>query len=150
LGVFARNLGDKGVVIVPFQQDEDKTKNEILSKNWNGYKLRAPGLLLIGEDFATFDPHKSSDNWIYIPLKDLMDTSRVLEILILSDFFKSLTKACENNIRISDLREQLKKRNLANRAKKVFDETEIQLGPIATNIAAVKEAINICLDCVKA
>lgn len=149
LGVFARNLGDKGVVFVPFSQDEDKTKNEILSKNWDEYELRAPGLLLIGEDFANFDPHKSSDNWIYIPLEGLMDTSRVAEFRILSDFFNDLTKACENNIEISDLKRHLKKRNLANRTKKVFGETQIQFGPIATTIDAVKEAINICLDCVK-
>ncbi|RQW78913.1 MAG: hypothetical protein EHM14_10490 [Methanothrix sp.] len=150
LKTLARRLGDRGVVIVPFQKDENKIKDEIISKNWTKRERSAlwksPGLLLIGEDFANFDPCKSNGNWIYIPLEDLIDTSRMEKMLVIFDLFDALTKACENDISIPDLREQLKQRNLSNRAKRVIDETQIQFGPIATNIADIKETINICLD----
>ena len=62
----ARNLEGHGVVIVPFLGDIERTRDEVMAKDWTsdefGQVSRVPALLVISKDFDDFSPR--SDPWI--------------------------------------------------------------------------------------
>lgn len=57
---FARRLGDLSAVVKPFAADIEDTRKHVLDKQWSEKELReiskTPSLLMINEDFGTFDP----------------------------------------------------------------------------------------------
>lgn len=57
---FARNLGDSAALVRPFAGDIETTRQHVLSKNWSRDQLdeiaKTPSLLMINNDFDTFDP----------------------------------------------------------------------------------------------
>lgn len=63
---FARNLGDKGALVRPFQGDIESSRKGILDKNWTDSERReiskTPALLMIDKDFDTFNPEE--DSWL--------------------------------------------------------------------------------------
>lgn len=65
---FARNIGDEGVVVRPFLGDIERTKGDVLSKNWTRNELnelqKTPGLLVIDKNFDEFDPREHQ--WLYL------------------------------------------------------------------------------------
>src|SRR5690349_16837494 len=62
----ARNLKDRGAVITPFLGDIERTREEVMSKNWTDQEFRqvsqVPSLLVISKDFDDFSPR--SDPWV--------------------------------------------------------------------------------------
>jgi hypothetical protein len=75
---FARNLGDDGVVVRPFLGDIDRTKGDVLSKDWTAQEKEqlknTPGLLVIDKDFDEFNPREHQ--WLYLNLGGkVFDTS---------------------------------------------------------------------------
>ena len=62
----ARNLKDRGAVITPFLGDIERTREEVMSKNWTDQEFRqvsqVPALLVISKDFDDFSPR--SDPWV--------------------------------------------------------------------------------------
>lgn len=61
-----RSLGDRGVVVAPFQSDARATSDEITFKEWRSDELaeiqRTPSLLVLTKDLADFSPR--SDPWL--------------------------------------------------------------------------------------
>jgi hypothetical protein len=57
---FARNMKDYGVLVRPFTGDIETARSHILDKPWPDAQrseiCNTPGLLMIEEDFDTFDP----------------------------------------------------------------------------------------------
>ena len=67
---FARRLGDAGAVVRPFAADIESTRQQVLEKAWSEDQKcelhNTPSLLMINEDFATFDPR--AHPWIQLHL----------------------------------------------------------------------------------
>lgn len=63
---FARNLGDKGAVVLPFAGDVPATQQSIRDKRWPHESVEllqnTPAMLMIGTDFDDFDPRYHS--WV--------------------------------------------------------------------------------------
>jgi len=57
---FARKLGDSAALVKPFMGDIDAVRKHILDKDWSDSELQeirnTPGLLMIDQDFDSFDP----------------------------------------------------------------------------------------------
>jgi hypothetical protein len=62
----ARSLKGHGAVIVPFVGDIERTRGEVMSKDWTSEEFRqvsqVPALLIISRDFDDFSPR--SDPWV--------------------------------------------------------------------------------------
>lgn len=62
----ARSLKGQGAVIVPFVGDIERTRGEVMSKDWTSEEFRqvsqVPALLIISRDFDDFSPR--SDPWV--------------------------------------------------------------------------------------
>ena len=67
---FARDLGERGVLIRPFDQDVGSTMNQVLGKDWPeecwSWITESPGLLAMEAEFAEFDPRR--DRWLHVRL----------------------------------------------------------------------------------
>jgi hypothetical protein len=62
----ARSLKGHGAVIVPFLGDIERTRDEVMSKDWTSEEFRqvsqVPALLVISKDFDDFSPR--ADPWV--------------------------------------------------------------------------------------
>jgi len=74
---FARKMGQAGVLLRPFAGDIESAKSNILDKPWRPAQRaelsKTPGLLMIEEDFDTFDPHHH--RWLHISLHSRLESS---------------------------------------------------------------------------
>jgi len=94
---FARNLRDDGVVVRPFLGDIERTRSDILSKNWTEKEKNqfrnTPGLLVIDTDFDEFNPREH--RWLYLNFGGQIFDSPV-EIDEYKDILESLAEIVAN------------------------------------------------------
>lgn len=71
---FARELGEKATLVVPFVEDITKIKNKIMSKEWTPEQLetikKMPGMLMIDVDFSEFNPTQNKWAYFYFDLEE--------------------------------------------------------------------------------
>lgn len=81
---FARELGEKATLVVPFIEDINQIKNTILSKPWTKEQLemiqKMPGMLMIEVDFSEFDP--TQNKWAYFHFDVEEDSLKDIEKLL--------------------------------------------------------------------
>ena len=100
LARFAREIGDQGALVKPFQGDEATTLDNALKKNWSDAQVMRmrkdlPALLVIDEDFDAFDPTRS--NYIYISLRTAMDDFGNVRIFDVQELLDILVDACSRS-----------------------------------------------------
>lgn len=80
---FARELGEKADLTVPFLEDIEKTNYGILKKNWTSEQLKiiqnTPGMLMINVEFAEFDPQLNE--WLYFSFQGENNLKGIEELL---------------------------------------------------------------------
>lgn len=90
---FARKMKDCGVLLRPFTGDIESTRSHILDKPWTDAQkseiYNTPGLLMIEEDFDTFDPRKH--RWLFFSFGSRSER----EISRVNEFAKDLAELAE-------------------------------------------------------
>lgn len=90
---FAKDLGDAGALVRPFQGNADSALGDILAKAWNKdaanyMAANLPALLMTSVDFDDFDPQASQHAIIF--LRDLIDKHGNVEMFALGNLLKGL------------------------------------------------------------
>ena len=119
---FARNLGDKGALVRPFQGDIESSRKGILDKNWTESEKReiskTPALLMIDKDFDTFNPEE--DSWLLFNFGEKLHEG-IVGAYKYKEPLKAIVEATkEDNINIFEVAHKAKHELSVNDATKVF------------------------------
>lgn len=94
---FARDLREDGVVVQPFPNDIDTTRQHVLGKRWTEEEskqlMETPGLLVIDKDFDEFNPRQHK--WVYLAFGREVVDSRA-SIKDYEDVLAALVKLAAN------------------------------------------------------
>ena len=97
---FARNLRDAGALVRPFQGDIEQTRQEVLDKSWSAEELveirKTPSLLMMNEDFDTFEPKLHP--WIQLNFGQKLDSDMpTLAVLRFGEMLGQLAEAVQGS-----------------------------------------------------
>lgn len=91
---FARDMRKSGAVVTPFPGDIEKVRAEVMQKEWlEGERVKieqTPGMLMINEDFVSFDPR--SHRWLYINFGERI-VDQDVSVEEFADVFRRLSEA---------------------------------------------------------
>lgn len=124
---FARDIGETGALVRPFRGDEEATKRDILSKDWNEKEKRriehTPGILVIDVDFDEFNPR--SKRWLHFSLRDSMSRYGEVSIFELEELLSILAEACRSGENIFNRADEIARRKVM---AELYDSFELKPG----------------------
>ena len=111
----ARNLGDRGAVVVPFGGDAEEVREHVLNKDWTkeelGLLMRTPCLLLIDTDFNEFNPR--AHKWAILNVDGGMGGASVNDLA--EKIHKISIAVSKGEVDLFDLFEEYSRENIMNR-----------------------------------
>lgn len=119
---FARNLGDNGALVRPFQGDIESSRKGILDKNWTESEKqeisKTPALLMIDKNFDTFNPKE--DQWLLFNFGEKLDEG-IVGTYKYKEPLKAIVEAAkDDNIDIFEIAHKAKHELSINEATKIF------------------------------
>ena len=133
---FARDLGDEASLTIPFMEDIEEIKDNVLNKKWTLEQRKmiekTPGLLMTDVEFSKFQPQKN--DWVYFSFNP---QNTIEEIEILLKELASLVKNGQANI-LKEAQQMKQKQTLKKLERTV--EIKPQLHGVSVNL---KQALKI-------
>lgn len=133
---FARDLGDEASLTIPFMEDIEEIKGNVLNKKWTLEQRKmiekTPGLLMTDVEFSNFQPQKN--DWVYFSFNP---QNTIEEIEILLKELATIVKKGQANI-LKEAQQMKQKQSLKKLEKTL--EIKPQLHGVSVNL---KEALKI-------
>lgn len=101
----ARNLGGHAAVVQPFPGDVDRTRGDVLFKEWTPAQQRllsqTPALLVINTDFDKFNPQR--DSWALLHLRGDSAVARTSRVDQLQEVLGEIVRIASTDDALSDM-----------------------------------------------
>lgn len=128
---FAKELGDTGAVVKPFDEHASKTFEEVINKFWSTalhdqLRERTPGLLILACDLRAFDPTR--DAYIFVSFRDSMDEYGNVKAFEVRDLLNVLTQASRKTDLFESVRKYLQDRKRTEAASTAWEAVQLKPG----------------------